>query len=237
MLHLRTNLKILVLLLLINQNIIAQLTIDQIIDKHLSTIGLQSDKQKLSSFEITGSFTQNKFKFPIKMWGIIPNHLRMDMVFNGIDFIKVSNGVTDWESNPMKDTIIVKNGKTGEADDFYSRWTGGFTEYKDGIITGELLGVSTIDDIETFKLKMQKGDKTRIYYIDKLSYLLLRVDDEDVEVKKTTYYSDYKKVGNILLSHRMEGFEFGKLTILMEFDTIKVNVTVDKELFKVPEKE
>ena len=41
----------------------------------------------------------------------------MNMVFNGVDFVKSSNGVTDWESSPMKDTIIVKKGKTGEARD------------------------------------------------------------------------------------------------------------------------
>ena len=237
MLNQKTNWKILVLLLLFNQNIFAQLTIDEIINKHLKVIGTHEDKRKITSFEIGGTFTQNKFQLPIKMWGIVPNHLRMNMVFNGIDFIKVSDGKIDWELNPMKDTLTIKDGKADGASDFCSRWTGGLNEYKDGIITGKFLGLENVEDVEAYKLKMQKGDKFRIYYIDKLSYLLLRVDDEDKEVEKTTFYSDYRNVDGYLLAHRMEGFEFGKLAIIMEFETIKVNTQVDKELFKVPEKE
>ncbi|MEN8121186.1 MAG: outer membrane lipoprotein-sorting protein [Bacteroidota bacterium] len=237
MIYQKTNWKILILLLLFNQNLLAQLTIDEIIDKHLNTIGLKADKQRVNSFEISGSFVQNKFKLPIKMWGILPNLLRMNMIFNGIDFVKVSNENIDWELNPMKDTLMVKEGKENEATNFYLRWTGGLTEYIKGRISGELLGTSVVEDIEVYKLKIKKGDKYRIYYIDKLSYLLLRVDDDDKEVKKTTYYSDYRNVDGYLFAHRMEGFEFGKLVIIMEFETIKVNAPVDKKLFKVPEKE
>jgi len=137
----------------------------------------------------------------------------------------------------MKDTLIIKEGKKGEATNFYSRWTGGLTEYKEGKITGELLGISNVEDVEVYKLKMQKEDKVRIYYIDKLSYLLLRVDDEDDEVQKMTYYSDYKSVGGFLLAYKLNGFEFGKLVMTMAFDTIKVNTTIDKSLFNVPSKE
>ncbi|RLD82703.1 MAG: hypothetical protein DRJ10_04780, partial [Bacteroidetes bacterium] len=111
MLNQKINWKILALLLLFNQNIFAQLTIDEIINKHLKIIGTLDDKRKITSFEIGGTFTQNKFQLPIKMWGIVPNHLRMNMVFNGIDFIKVSNGTIDWELNPMKDTLTIKDGK------------------------------------------------------------------------------------------------------------------------------
>ena len=237
MVYQKTNWKILILLLLFNQNVFAQLTIDEIINKHLKVIGTYDDKRKIISFEIDGTFTQNKFVLPIKMWGIVPNHLRMNMVFNGIDFIKVSDGKIDWELNPMKDTLTIKDGKADGASDFCSRWTGGLHEYKRGVITGTLLGIENVEDIASYKLKMQKGDKSRIYYIDKLSYLLLRVDDEEKEVKKTTFYSDYRNVEGYLLAHRMEGFEFGKLAIIMEFESIKVNIPVDKELFNVPERE
>jgi len=167
----------------------------------------------------------------------MPNHLRMNMVFNGVDFIKASDGKTDWETNPMKDTLIVKKGKAEEALNFYSRWTGGLTGYKEGKITGELLGLDTIQDVEAYKIEMQKDNKVRIYYIDKLSYLLLRVDDEGSESQKITYYSDYKKVNDFLLAHKLEGFEFGKLVMKMEFNSIKMNVPVDKKLFKLPGKE
>jgi len=236
MIKLKIYLKLLIFTLLLNQNLLAQLTIDEIIDKNLAITGLLSENKAISSFEIGGKFTQNQFGFPIKMWVILPNHLRMNMVFNGVNFVKSSDGVTDWESSPMKDTIMVKKGKPGEANDFYSRWTGSLSWFKEGEITGELIGVETIEDVETYKLKIKKGDKTRIYYIDKLSFLLLRVDDDE-NAKKITYYSDYKKVGDYLLAHKMEGFESGKLAIIMEFESVKINTSVDMELFKVPEKE
>ncbi|OQX99371.1 MAG: hypothetical protein B6I20_10015 [Bacteroidetes bacterium 4572_117] len=234
--HLKTGIIILALSLMINQYLLAQLTIDEIVSKHLDVVGFHSDEQSIKSVEIIGNFTQNNFKFPIKMWAIMPDHLHLNMVYNGLNFLKSSNGKTDWEYNPMKDTLQVKNGEPGEADDFYSRWTGGLTEFRNGKVTGKLLGIFTVEDIDTYKLKVQKADKTRIYYIDKLSYILIRVDDDE-DAKKTTYYSDYKKVNSLLLPHKMEGFESGKLTILMEFDTIKVNIPINKDLFKVPTKE
>ncbi len=237
MTNFKRNLAFLAILLLISQHVFAQLSIDEIIDKHLKVIGLQPSEQKISTFEISGNLIQNQFTSPIEMFGILPSYQRMNMFFNGIAFIKASDGKTDWELNPMKDTLIVKEGKQNQAANFYSRWTGGLTEYKEGKISGELLGVSNIEDIEAYKLKMKKGDKVRIYYIDKLSYLLLRVDDEDKDSQKTTYYSDYKSVDSYLLAHKLQGFEFGKLTMVMEFKTIRVNIPVEKDLFKVPEKE
>lgn len=233
---LKIQFKLVVLLLLINQSLFAQLTIDEVVDKHLITIGLDSGK-KISSFEISGNLIQNQFTLPIEMWGIMPNHQRMNMIFNGIAFVKVSDGKIDWELNPMKDTLIVKEGKKNEANNFYSRWTGGLTEYKEGEITGELIGIEKVEDVESYKLKMKKGDKVRIYYIDKLSYLLLRVDDEDKEVQKTTYYSDYKTINGFLVAHNLKGFEFGKLTMTMDFKTIKINTPVDKKMFELPERE
>lgn len=229
--------RLLALLLLFSQSIIAQQTIEQIIDKHLATTGLNLKNGKINSFDISGELIQNQFSLPIEMFGILPDFQRMNMIFNGIAFVKASNGKTSWELNPMKDTLVIKKGKKGEANNFYSRWTGGLTEFKEGKISGELLGTDTIEDVAVFKLKMKKNDKVRIYYIDKLSYLLLRVDDEDPDVQKSTYYADYKNVNGLLLAHKLNGFEFGKLVMTMVFKTVKVNVPIEKYIFDVPDKE
>lgn len=236
MTNLKQNITLLALLLLFSPHISAQLTIDEIIDKNLEVTGLNKET-KINSFMIGGSLIQNQFTLPIEMLGILPDFQRMNMIFNGIAFIKSSDGRTDWELNPMKDTLIVKKGKPDEAKNFYSRWTGGLTEYKEGEISGELLGTDTIEDVAVYKLKMKKNDKVRIYYIDKLSYLLLRVDDDDPDVQKSTYYSDYKNVNGFLLAHKLNGFEFGKLVMTMIFNTVKVNTPIDKSLFNVPNKE
>lgn len=227
--------KLNIFLLLAGGLLNAQPTCKEVIDKHLEVTGLSGFMKNVKHYYIDGVFLQNKMNFPIKIQANLPDKYRMDLYFNNLDFIKISNGNTKWEYNPMQDTLLTKTTKENEAMEFASRWTGGlYQSDKEGV---ELLmmGVEKIEDIETYKIKVVVGEKLRVYFIDKLSYLILRIDD-DLEEKKITYYSDYRKIGQYLFPFSLIGYEGGIPATSMKFSEVKINEKKPDSIFRKPGK-
>ena len=193
----------LILLLAIFSDVTAQLTCQEIIENHLETAGISNLEKELTGFEIIGVFQQNKMDLPVKIRAKRPDKFRTDIEFNKLNFVKISNGNKSWEYNPMNDTVITRNEKEAKVKDFIQRWTGGLYLFKNGQINATLLGSAKIEDLDVYKLQFDFGEKKRIYYIDKLSYLILRIDD-DTEEQKVTYYRDYRKVGKYFVSFKAQ---------------------------------
>ena len=216
-----------------NQQLFAQITIDEIITKHLEASGFNNIPSELKKFKVEGEMIQNKIHFPLTINGILPDKLRMDLIYNNQNFSKISNGPVSWDYNPANDSIKTYINKKTESLDFIDRLTGELYNYKNGIIKINLLGILSIDDVELYKLEVQVDKSVRIYYIDKLSYLIRRIDDDVVE-NRITYYSDYRKVGKYLLPFSLTGFEGGLSSISMQFKSIIVNPDIKEELFDKP---
>lgn len=215
---------------------LSQMTGDEIIAKHLEITGLMNASNEIKYYSIEGEINQNKMKFPIKIQAKIPDKFRMDMMFNNLGFIKISNGNNTWEYNPMSDTLITKAGDGSEALDFIDRWTGGLSNYKGRGLKIRLIGEDKIEDIEVYKLEVVFSETARVYFIDKFSYLIHRIDD-DANGNKITYYSDFRKTGNYMLPYRMDGFEKGVPSISMQFKTVQFNTEIVDSTFSKPSKE
>jgi len=214
----------------------SQLTCDEVIAKHLEATGLLNASDEIKNYSIDGEINQNKMKFPIKIQAKVPDKFRMDMMFNSITFVKISNGENMWEYNPMNDTLVSKTGDGSEARDFIDRWTGGLSNYQARGLKVKLLGMAKIEDIDVYKLEVIFNETTRIYFIDKFSYLIHRIDDGDTE-SKVTFYSDFRKSGNYLLPFSMVGYENGVPSIGMKFKTVQINTEIADSAFNKPAKE
>jgi outer membrane lipoprotein-sorting protein len=225
----------LVLILFVCNQVSAQLTVDEIIENHLETAGISNLEKELTSFSIEGIFQQNKMDLPIKIQAKIPYKFRMDMEFNKLNFVKISNGNVNWEYNPMRDSVFTKEEKEPVVQDFIQRWTGGLYLYTNGKIKATLLGNSVVEDLDVYKIQFDFDDKTRVYYIDKLSYLILRIDD-DLEEEKVTYYRDFRKVGKYFVPFDMVGYENGVPAISMKFSDVKLNPAISNNVFSKPNK-
>jgi hypothetical protein len=224
---------IILIVLSFSSNIKAQLTIDSIIDNHLKVTGFLNFSKELKDFSLEGKLLQNNIGFPIKINGIVPGLLRMDMVFNQQTFIQISNGTNVWEYNPITDTTSARNCSNSEAQSFIDRLTGSLFRYKDGTATCRLIEATTLQDIEVYKLEFKYSGLSQVYFIDKYSYLILRIDDDFVE-NKITYYSDYKKVGNYYLPFSLTGYENGMPVMSMKFNSIKVDTGIPTTVFSKP---
>ncbi|MDF1549750.1 MAG: hypothetical protein P1P88_18120 [Bacteroidales bacterium] len=214
----------------------AQHTSDQIIAKHLLATGLAEASVEIKNIFIEGDILKNKLKFPITVHAILPDKFRMDMMFNNLDFVKVSNGNDTWDYNPMNDTLVETASKGKEALDFMYRWTGGLYNSVKGDYSAKLIGDTLIQDIQVFKLQITLEGETRVYYIDQLSYLIIRIDD-DLDQRKITYYSDYRKTDKYTLPYSMVGYEGGIPAISMQFKLVKLNTPIAETVFYKPVKD
>jgi outer membrane lipoprotein-sorting protein len=224
---------LIVSILLIGKISFAQISIDSIIDKHLAVTGLINLPDGFSSFSMDGEIMQNNMAFPIKIKGVNPDLFRMDMTFNKLDFVQVSNGRRKWEYNPMTDSITSSENTAHMARNFEEHWCGALIKYKNGKAKARLMGTSTVDDIEVYKIELTHNDQKLVYYIDQLSYLIVRIDDDFVE-NKITYYSDYRKVDSYYLPFAMTGYENGVPIMSMKFANLKLNIDIPEETFSKP---
>jgi len=213
----------------------SQPSIDEIISKHLENTGFANFPSDLKAFKIEGEMIQNKLHFPLKIHGIVPDRLRMDIIYNEQNYIKISNGDISWDYNPMVDSVSSGMNQKKDAQNFIDRLTGGLYKYKSGLVTGRLLGLVSIDDVELYKVEILEDKHVQIYYIDRLSFLIIRIDDDVVE-NKITYYNDYRKIGNYYFPFSLSGFESGVQSIAMKFKSIIINPQIPMELFDKPER-
>jgi len=222
--------------IVIEGELLSQITVEQIITKHLQASGFENAQVDLQKFKIEGVLVQNKLFFPLVIQGVLPYKFRMDLTYNNQAYIKISNGNYSWDYNPELDSVISVLNQNQESQNFIDRLTGGLYNFKNGIIKAGFLGEVSIDGIELYKLEILIDKLVRIYYIDKLSFLIVRIDD-DVKENKITYYNDYRKVGNYYIPFNLTGFEGGVSTIGMQFKTILLNPDIANELFDKPAKQ
>lgn len=225
----------LILSLVICAKVAAQPAIEEIVENHLETTGITNLEKELTGFAIEGTFQQNKMDLPIKIKAKKPGKLRMDMEFNKLNFVKISNGNKNWEYNPMSDSVITHEEKKPVFQDFVTRWMGLLFLYPKGKLKVEFMGEELVEDLSTYKLEVEHDGNVRICYLDKLSFLILRVDD-DLEGQKVTYYRDYRKVGKYFVPFTMVGYEGGVPAISMRFSSVKFNPALSNDLFDKPQR-
>jgi len=221
-----------IFLLLIIEFSNAQLSADAILKRTLSATGL--DKKNIESFEITGFTKQGQSRLHMQMYGIRPDLYMMRVTLDSITVTKATNSNYSWQNSTTEDSVIFYDKETGMAEGFYQQWTGGLDGYIKGEITAELAGNDHVDGIEVYKLKLVKNNKVRYYYIDKISFLILKIGD--VSKNENTYYLDYKKVDGLLLPHQMDGYKGTTPVLTMIFNEVQINPALDPKLFNAPVK-
>lgn len=104
-----------------------------------------------------------------------------------------------------------------------------FIDYEQKGFTAEVLGEEKIGDRDTFKVELTKNVNKTIYYFDKQTYLLLR----EVKKDETINYSDHKRVGKLMMPHRIEASSPKKDgDYVMIINKIELNKAFDDKTFK-----
>lgn len=104
-----------------------------------------------------------------------------------------------------------------------------FIDYEQKGFTAEVLGEEKVGNRDTYKVELTKNVNKTIYYFDKETFLLLKEEKRD----ETILYSDYKKVGRLMMPHRLEASSPKKDgDYVMIINKIELNKAFDDKTFK-----
>lgn len=215
----------LILIITFGQTFYTQ-TAKQIIDKNIQTTGGLNQWKSLNTILLQGKVILGvKEEYPVKIYQARPNFTKTIVIIN-----------------KKEQTVMGYDGKKGYAMNYATNklqeypnyqpesFDTDFIDYENKGFTAELLGIEKIGDNEAFKVELTKNINKTIYFFDKQTYTLLR----EVKKEETINYSDYKKVGNLMMPFRIEVYTPKKDSdYVMILNKIELNKAFPDGTFKI----
>lgn len=209
-------------------------TADDIINKHVESLGGKDKVAALKSIRMTGSMSAQGTDINLVLSKVHDVGMRMDLDIMGSSNYQLMNEKTGWAYFPV---MGMTEPKEMEAPQFKTSVNqldvqGALVNYKDKGTTIELLGKEKVDGADAHKIKVTyKNGHTATYFIDEKTSRHVKTVSKTVangnEMEVETTFSDFKQ--------NADGYWFpyavtnaqGTIT----FDKIETNVAIDSKLF------
>ncbi|SFM97474.1 hypothetical protein SAMN05421594_0026 [Chryseobacterium oleae] len=217
--------KILYLVLLTLTTSLYSQTAKEIIDKNIELSGGLTNWKLLNSVLLQGKVILGiKDEYPIKIYQQRPNLTKTVISISGKETaIEGFDGTKGYAMN-------YATNKLQEYPEYVSEsFDNDFIDWESKGFDAKYLGKEKVGEIYCHKVELTKNVNKNIYYFDVKTYMLLK------EVKKddTLIYSDYKKVGNLVMSFRIESSSTKKDgDYMMILNRIDVNKVFPANIFK-----
>ncbi|AZA50063.1 histidine kinase [Chryseobacterium carnipullorum] len=215
---------LLVFVLILSQWSFAQ-TAKEIIDKNIELSGGLTNWKLLNSVLLQGKVILGiKDEYPIKIYQQRPNLTKTVISINGKETaIEGFDGTKGYAMNYATNKLQEYKEYVSESFD------NDFIDWENKGFDAKYLGKEKVGEIYCHKVELTKNVNKNIYYFDVKTYMLLK------EVKKddTLIYSDYRKVGNLVMSFRIESSSTKKDgDYVMILNKIDVNKVFPPNIFK-----
>jgi len=194
---------------------------------------LKEDKiANIKTMKITGKMSQMGMDLIMTIYFKAPNMVKIVMSFNGSDIIQVFDGTKAYMINPMTGSSDPQELPADQSDKLKNNET--FRSpiaryFKEGKLTLE--GEETVKDKPAYKIKAVDGANTFYCFIDKSSFLPVRMSTS-VNGINIDSYAEWTDMNGIMLpkttTTQASGMEF-----VMTFDNVELDVPIDDSFFKV----
>lgn len=216
-------------------------TVDEILAEHLAAVG-QEKLLATNTISTTGKIIQESFEIPFTTYNKRPMSYRLDAEFQGMKISSGFDGTNGWNIHPMMGSTDPQPMTEEQADrtKIQADYDGLFYNYKEKGYTVEFIGKETVDDIETYVLKLTRPNGDVITsYIDAENFVLLKMKSkmkvQGVETEAENIFSNYKYVNDILTAHSMETKMNGKTIMQMIIETITYDIDIPDSMFTMPQ--
>lgn len=219
------------------------LTVDEIVRRHVETLGGIDKLRAVQSLRYTGKalFQGGLIEAPAVLQFKRPGLLRMDVSLHGVTMVQAFDGTAGWEINPFEGSMQPRRTSEEESSDLQddADIDGPLVDYKSKGHTVELVGREDLEGKPVYKLKVSaRNGEVSYLYLDAASFLLVRETQrskvQGVEVDVESNLGDYKPVNGVMrpfaLTHKINGRTMTQLII----DKIEANVALDSTIFKMP---
>lgn len=224
----------------------AELTVDQIVQKHVEALGGLERLRAIQTVKATGKATLmgGQLEAPVVMEAKRPAASRMEMIIQDKSIVQAFDGTTAWTVNPFAGAGEPQ--KASEEDSKAARDDAGFidgslVDYKGKGNTVELIGKEDVDGAPAYRLKVtKKSGTTEFDYLDAKTFLPVKSSGERQQMGQNfnfeSFPRDFKAVNGVMMPYSLEQRVSGKPVLQLALDKIEANVQIDDADFRIPEK-
>ncbi|UOE39468.1 MULTISPECIES: histidine kinase [Chryseobacterium] len=215
---------LLVFVLIISQLTFAQ-TAKDIIDKNIELSGGLTNWKLLNSVLLQGKVVLGiKDEYPIKIFQQRPNLTKTVITMGGKDTaIEGYDGTKGYAMNYATNKVQEYKQYVPESFD------NDFIDWENKGFEAKYLGKEKVGEIYCHKVELTKNVNKNYYYFDTKSFMLLK----EIKKDETLLYSDYKKVGNLMMPFRIESSSAKKDgDYVMLLNKVEINKVFPANSFK-----
>ncbi|MGI9651473.1 histidine kinase [Chryseobacterium sp. RLHN22] len=215
---------LIVFVLIISQLSFAQ-TAKEIIDKNIELSGGLTNWKLLNSVLLQGKVILGiKDEYPIKIYQQRPNLTKTVITIGGKDTaIEGYDGTKGYAMNYATNKLQEYKEYVPESFD------NDFIDWENKGFEAKYLGKEKVGEIYCHKVELTKNVNKNYYYFDTKSFMLLKEMKKD----ETLTYSDYKKVGNLMMPFRIESSSAKKDgDYVMLLNKVEINKVFPANSFK-----
>jgi hypothetical protein len=220
-------------------------TADELIEKYADALGGRSNITTVQSIKTIGSISMMGMDFPFTMYASNPDKSYLEVNIQGMLMKQGCDGKTGWALNPMTGSTVPEKVDDETAASFKTRgrtYSVLFT-YKDDGAKVELIGKESVAGKDAYKIKYTSSDNDeQFFYLDADNNFLVKLDKKVKAMGKVvsseTTYSNFKKVGDVMMPFMMEvkTSESKMGSQIMMLDKIELNPVIDETVYSIPAK-
>lgn len=221
----------------------AELSLEEVIDKHIEALGGLETIRSVDAMKMTGKMTMGPMEMPIVMEMKRPQQVRMEFTMQGMTGVRAYDGETAWTVMPFMGKTTAEPMPADEARQMaeMADIDGDFVDWKTKGHQVELVGKEDLDGTDAYHLRVTKesGDVHEVY-LDADYFLEIsrrtKTTMQGADVVVTTEVGDYKEVGGLMLPHSMaQSFEGAPGAMTIAIENIELNPAISGERFAMPE--
>ncbi|MBP3839710.1 MAG: histidine kinase [Chryseobacterium sp.] len=217
--------KILLVFIMLMSGIVSAQTAKEIIEKNIELSGGLTNWKLLNSIIIQGRLTLGiNDHYPIKIFQERPNLTKTVITINKKETaIEGYDGKKGYAMNYATNKLQEYPNYIAESFDT------DFIDWENKGFEANYLGKEKVGETYCHKVELIKNVNKTLYYFDSKSYMLVK----EVKTDETLVYSDYKKVGSLLMPFRIESSTPKKDSdYVMLINKIETNKVLPPNTFK-----
>lgn len=217
--------KIVLVLMILVSGIISAQTAKEIIDQNIEKSGGLTNWKLLNSIILHGKLTLGiNDSYPIKIFQQRPNLTKTVITINKKETaIEGFDGKKGYAMNYATNKLQEYPNYNAESFDT------DFIDWENKGFEAKYLGKEKVGETYCHKVELTKNVNKTIYYFDTKNYMLLK----EVKSDETLSYSDYRKVGSLLMPYKIEASSQKKDSdYVMILNTIETNKALPANTFK-----
>lgn len=216
-------------------------TAESILEKSFEAYGGKVKYSEIKTMSMDMKMSFSGMDIVMKYSSKDKTKMRMESSMFGMKMISVvtensgwasQNGtITDYSPEQLEQEREKMKSQTSFMNEEFMNW-------KELGYTVELIGEEAVDGSPAYKMKMLKEGNELIQYIDKATYLAIKMTaKENKNGEETTneiFIQDYKDVNGFKIPHLMKIFTGGVESGKIIFENFKINEPIDDKLFTKP---